>query len=106
MNILAVLSIGSVLVSLASAAATPVKRDEASTIWADIEQATTCAGCEVGLFSVCIAPTSLTYSLTISFQTLLVALQALAHLGNDDFTDVITEVCILAGVSKQEIVLL
>lgn len=26
-------------------------------------------------------------------------LQALAHLGNNDFVDVITEVCILAGVS-------
>jgi hypothetical protein len=32
-------------------------------------------------------------------QALLVVLQALAHLGNDDFVDVITEVCILAGVS-------
>jgi hypothetical protein len=32
-------------------------------------------------------------------QALLVVLQALAHLGNADFVDVITEVCILAGAS-------
>jgi hypothetical protein len=42
------LSAGSVLALLVSAATpTPVKRDTASTIWADIESTTTCAGCEV-----------------------------------------------------------
>ncbi|KUL89564.1 hypothetical protein ZTR_04476 [Talaromyces verruculosus] len=69
MNIVSLLGAGSVLALLVSAAV-PSKRDTASTIWKDIENATTCAGCE----------------------TLLVALQALAHLGNDDFTSVITEV--------------
>ena len=33
-------------------------------------------------------------------QSLLLVLQALAHLGNDDFVDVITDVCVLIGVSN------
>jgi sphingomyelin phosphodiesterase len=37
---------------------------------------------------------------SLTIQSLLVVLQILAHLGNDDFVDVITEVCILAGVSN------
>lgn len=46
MNIVSLLSAGSVLALLVSAAV-PSKRDTASTIWSDIENATTCAGCEV-----------------------------------------------------------
>lgn len=33
-------------------------------------------------------------------QSLLLVLQALAHFGNDDFVDVITDVCVLIGVSN------
>jgi hypothetical protein len=32
-------------------------------------------------------------------QALLGILQGLAHLGNDAFVDVITDVCVLAGVN-------
>ena len=48
---------------------------EASSILSAIDKATTCAACE----------------------TLLITLQALAHLGNDIFVAVISEVCILSG---------
>ncbi|PYI31975.1 acid sphingomyelinase [Aspergillus indologenus CBS 114.80] len=57
------------------------KRSTVSEILTDIEDATTCAACEA----------------------LLVVLQALAHLGNDDFVDVITEVCILAKVDDDDV---
>ncbi|GFG18793.1 hypothetical protein IFM5058_09370 [Aspergillus udagawae] len=52
-----------------------------SEILTDIENATTCAACE----------------------SLLVVLQTLAHLGNDDFVDVITQVCILAGAEDSDV---
>ncbi|KAJ5532815.1 acid sphingomyelinase [Penicillium frequentans] len=57
------------------------KRTTVAEIFTDIEDAVTCAGCEA----------------------LLVILQALAHLGNDDFVDVITEVCILAGIDDDDV---
>ncbi|KAJ6017420.1 acid sphingomyelinase [Penicillium sp. IBT 35674x] len=57
------------------------KRTTVAEIFTDIEDAITCAGCEA----------------------LLVILQALAHLGNDDFVDVITEVCILAGIDDDDV---
>ncbi|KAJ5109076.1 hypothetical protein N7456_005751 [Penicillium angulare] len=57
------------------------KRSTVSEILTDIEDAVTCGACE----------------------TLLVVLQALAHLGNDDFVDVITDVCILAGVEDDDV---
>ncbi|RFU33954.1 hypothetical protein B7463_g2388, partial [Scytalidium lignicola] len=58
-----------------------VARSTISTILDDIENAVTCTACEA----------------------FLVVLQALAHLGNNDFVDVITEVCILAGVEDQDV---
>ncbi|PWY91733.1 acid sphingomyelinase [Aspergillus sclerotioniger CBS 115572] len=68
-------------VALASTETRITKRETVSEILTDIEDATTCAACEA----------------------LLVVLQALAHLGNDDFVDVITEVCILAGVDDDDV---
>jgi len=62
-------------------AATSTTLTDASNLLADIESATTCAACE----------------------TLLVTLQALAHLGNDAFSDTIAEVCILAGVEDADV---
>ncbi|KAH8692018.1 putative acid sphingomyelinase [Talaromyces proteolyticus] len=80
MKITGCLNFALVLASFA-AARTPVKRDNVSTILSDIENAVTCAACEA----------------------LLVILQGLAHLGNDDFTSTITEVCILAGVEDSDV---
>ncbi|KAJ5709684.1 acid sphingomyelinase [Penicillium malachiteum] len=57
------------------------KRTTVSEILTDIEDATTCTACEA----------------------LLVILQALAHLGNDDFVDVITDVCELAGIDDDDV---
>jgi sphingomyelin phosphodiesterase len=60
-----------------AALSTFAKRSTVSDILTDIEDAASCTACEA----------------------LLVVLKVLAALGNDDFVDVITEVCILA-VSK------
>jgi len=54
---------------------------QASGLLSAIESATTCAACEA----------------------LLVPLQALAHLGNDAFVAVISEVCILAGAEDADV---
>ncbi|PYH96613.1 acid sphingomyelinase [Aspergillus ellipticus CBS 707.79] len=67
--------------ALASTKTEIAKRDTVSEILTDIEDTVTCAACE----------------------SLLVVLQALAHLGNDDFVDVITEVCILAGIDDDDV---
>ncbi|EEA25335.1 hypothetical protein TMatcc_006440 [Talaromyces marneffei ATCC 18224] len=80
MHIASLLSAGSALAVLASASV-PVKRDAASSIWSQIENTTTCSGC----------------------QTLLITLQGLAHLGNAQFTSVITDVCIKAGVEDPDV---
>ncbi|KAK4575355.1 hypothetical protein LTR86_001209 [Recurvomyces mirabilis] len=53
----------------------------ANSIWQDIENTVTCAGCE----------------------TLLATLQALAHLGNDAFVAVIASVCILSGAEDADV---
>jgi sphingomyelin phosphodiesterase len=53
----------------------------ASSLLTEIEGAVTCAACE----------------------TLLVTLQALAHLGNDAFDAVISEVCILSGAEDPDV---
>ncbi|KAF2231533.1 sphingomyelin phosphodiesterase [Viridothelium virens] len=62
-----------------------VKRDNISStiseILTDIEDATTCSGCE----------------------SLLLVLQALAHTGNDNFDDVIIGVCEAAGVEDDDL---
>ncbi|CAI7640204.1 unnamed protein product [Penicillium manginii] len=58
-----------------------VKRSSASDILSDIENAVTCSSCEA----------------------LLGILQGLAHLGNDAFVDVITDVCVLAGVEDKDV---
>ncbi|KAL1967104.1 hypothetical protein VTN77DRAFT_3628 [Rasamsonia byssochlamydoides] len=63
------------------AAATGVKRNTVSTIISDLESAVDCAGCEA----------------------LLVVLQGLAHLGNSDFVDVITTVCIDIGAEDADV---
>ncbi|RDW63867.1 sphingomyelin phosphodiesterase [Coleophoma crateriformis] len=57
------------------------KRTTISTILTDIEDAATCTACE----------------------SLLVVLKALAHLGNDDFVDVITTVCVDLGVEDADV---
>ncbi|KAF7715426.1 Sphingomyelin phosphodiesterase [Penicillium ucsense] len=57
------------------------KRDTVGDILSDIKNLATCSACE----------------------SLLVVLQALAHLGNDDFVNVITEVCTLAGVEDKDV---
>ncbi|KAI1321123.1 Metallo-dependent phosphatase-like protein [Xylariaceae sp. FL0255] len=60
---------------------TLAKRDTVSEILADIEDAVDCAACEA----------------------LLVVLQVVAHLGNDAFVDVITDVCIAAGIEDDDV---
>lgn len=57
------------------------KRDVVSDILDDIEDLAECSGCEA----------------------LLVVLQALAHLGNDAFTDVIVEICILLQIEDDDV---
>ncbi|KIW01898.1 uncharacterized protein PV09_06741 [Verruconis gallopava] len=57
------------------------RRDTVSDILADIENAATCTSC----------------------QALLLVLQAIAHAGNSAFVDVITEVCILAGIEDADV---
>ena len=52
-----------------------------SEIWDAIESAASCAACE----------------------TVLGLLQVIAHLGNDDSVDVITEICILAGIEDTDV---
>lgn len=91
---------------LGGALATPSKslarRSTVGDILTDIEDAVTCTACEVITTSLAISylPAFVnTGNTNPDTQALLVVLQALAHLGNDDFVDVITEVCILAGVS-------
>lgn len=57
------------------------KRSTISDILTDIEDAASCTACEA----------------------LLVVLKVLAHTGNDNFVDVITEICILAGVEDSDV---
>ncbi|KUJ07393.1 calcineurin-like phosphoesterase [Mollisia scopiformis] len=57
------------------------KRSTVSDILTDIEDAASCTACEA----------------------LLVILKVLAHTGNDNFVDVITEICILAGVDDDDV---
>ncbi|CZR64135.1 related to acid sphingomyelinase [Phialocephala subalpina] len=57
------------------------KRSTISDILTDIEDAASCTACEA----------------------LLVVLKVLAHTGNDNFVDVITEICILAGVDDSDV---
>jgi sphingomyelin phosphodiesterase len=90
---------------LSGAVASPgkslAKRTTVSEILTDIEDATTCTACEVNyLFGVDYLSRDRVRLTGGYTQALLVVLQALAHLGNDDFVDVITEVCILAGVRE------
>jgi sphingomyelin phosphodiesterase len=88
------LTVSDVTVKAASILGAFAKRDLASDILTDIEDATTCTGCEV-----CRPyPHSLmeTSADLVSQQALLVVLKALAAAGNTEFVDVITEVCILA----------
>ncbi|CAK7226792.1 hypothetical protein SEUCBS140593_006361 [Sporothrix eucalyptigena] len=83
-----------VFATAVSAAVTPVmvppvtprsiealKRSTVSEIWDAIESAASCAACEA----------------------VLTLLQVVAHLGNDDFVDVITEICILAGIEDTDV---
>ncbi len=66
------------------------KRSTISDILADIKAAATCTACEVWMqIYRC-------WILLIEIQALLIVLKVVAALGNDDFVDVITEVCILA----------
>ncbi|OJJ42903.1 hypothetical protein ASPZODRAFT_75285 [Penicilliopsis zonata CBS 506.65] len=80
MKISSILCLGLVGAAVASPSAIS-KRSTISEILADIEEAATCTACEA----------------------LLVVLKVLAHLGNDDFVDVITEVCILAGIDDDDV---
>ena len=87
--------------AVASPGKSLAKRTTVEEVLSDIEDAVTCAALRGN------NPTGFTERLynksrlTIDYkQALLVVLQALAHLGNDDFVDVITDVCILAGVRE------
>lgn len=88
--------------ALASPSKSLAKRSTVSDILTDIEDAVTCTACEVSATSLCIGHIPVlgnTAYTNPDTQALLVVLQVLAHLGNEDFVNVITEVCILAGVS-------
>lgn len=67
--------------SVAAYAHTVARRDLVSDILTDIEDLADCTAC----------------------QALLVVLQALAHLGNDDFTDVIVEICQLLQIEDDDV---
>lgn len=64
-----------------NSAAAFAKRSIVSDILTDIEDLAECSGCEA----------------------LLVVLKALAHLGNDEFVDVITDVCQALGVEDDDV---
>ncbi|KAJ5089429.1 hypothetical protein N7532_008113 [Penicillium argentinense] len=68
-------------VAFASPEGELVKKSTVSDILSDIENAFTCGACEA----------------------LLGVLQGLAHLGNDAFVDVITDVCVLASVEDKDV---